>query len=372
MTLLAVACTDKSKESARSGSSASKLAVVGLSIQAANAPRPDEPLVAGETVRIGLTIERGTGPYHLRVESRRTEPAAGAGPRGETDAIHADTRVQGSAQGSRRAELALAVPLRKTALSGTHRLTATATDANGATAKATVTFTLVGNDAPVHPRSNQPPLLELLDVAGRARTSFVRGETVTLRAVVPGAKDLTVTVGGPDGAALTVATKLATSNGELRMPFPVPRLARPGHYTVTVSSEGQPLSARLRVDAEPFPRLAKLTVDDLKLYAGKDGRAPRTGILRLGEHLRVDARVGGGKTEVAASLILISQAGKKLLDVEFARVRVADPAPDARMLLSGSVLLPRQPPFAPGRHRIQVEVSEGDEVSMRTREVLLQ
>jgi len=79
----------------------------------------------------------------------------------------------------------------------------------------------------------------------------------------------------------------------------------------------------------------------------------------------VEARVGGARENPVAVLRLPGGA-----ETELARARVSAPAPDKRIFLRGTWRVPST--MSPGRTRLEIEVTDGEHVSTRYREVLIE
>jgi hypothetical protein len=267
--------------------------------------------------------------------------------------------------------MALGAWLHALAPSGVYRLRATVTDARGHSATAmSGDWTLIGNNARILPARSAPPFVEVVDVAGRRRESFVRGEAITIRATLPGQRAAEIALHGPDGVELARTRQPLSASGELSFSIPVPRLARSGaHGLDVIADDGTRLSETIMISSPPFAPAGKLVVDGLALRGGEDLRAPRAGLLERGELVSAEARVGGGRVAVTGKLKLHTTGGELVDQVELGRAEIAHPGPDGRVYIQGQWRVPAA--IAPGRYQLQVAVMEGDDVSLRYREVLI-
>lgn len=363
--LWGAACQSGSRQPA-----AAKLAVQDVSVDALGAPRGDDPLVAGEAVRVGLGVRGGTPPYAATLTAVRIGKPLGPD---EVNPLDTDLDPDPASQPSDALDMAFEARLHKAAPSGVYQLKVTITDSRGQTSMGmSRDFTLVGSDALTWPRKVEPPFVEILDAAGRRRRSFVRGERVVIHGRMPGAGQAGIELLGPDGALLARTTQPLSHTGELAFAVDVPRLATAGTHTVRVTSEGtkEALAEPLEVAGLPFPPAHRLVVDDLALYGGKDLRAPRAGLLERGETLLVETRVGGGRRRVSTRVRLATITGKVVADADLGHAEIARPTPGGRVYIQGTWQVPAQ--LAPGRYQLLIEALEGDDVSARYREVLVE
>lgn len=354
-------CTSPNRDADNDAPSVPAALHVGdVSIDALGAPRDDNPLIAGEDVRLGARIHGGTPPLALRLEAVLV--GARPGPVAPIDARHELT--------TGAAELALAAPLDMRATSGVYRLRATVTDARGQSATAeSGDFTLIGSDAETAPAPAPPPFIEVTDVAGRRRRSFVRGERVTVHAELPGESSARLTLRDPRGVVLATSEQRLTSGG-LRLPIDIPRLAQDGAHEVHVrGTRGTETRAALVVTGMPFAPATELVIDGMSLYGGKDQRARRAGLLTRGEPLTVEIRVGGVRVAASATLRIYTPAGALLSETALGRAELAHPEPRGRVYIQGAWRVP--PDITPGRYQLQAEAIENDHVTIRYREVLV-
>ncbi len=346
-------------------------------IDALSAPRDDNGLVAGEEVRIGLRIRGGKPPFSGEITAVRIARPLGEGeanPISVQFVPQADTsKMPGrGARSSDAIEMALRGQLHARAPSGVYQLRVTVSDAAGHQAtRNSRDWRLYGDDADTRPLLDSPPYAMVVDVANRRRKTFVRGENITIRAHLPGQKKATVSLHGPDGALLARTERQLSEAGELAMATAIPRLARVGKHLVKVAGEDIELSETIEVSGLPFAPTAQLLVDFMAFYGGDDLRARRGARFRRGEDIVVEARVGGGKAEVTLTLRLRSTKGGRVLSTaEIGRAKVARPSPGARIFVKGTWRVPDA--TAPGRYHLQVEATEGEHVSARYREILVE
>jgi hypothetical protein len=325
-------------------------------VDAARAPRDGGALIAGEAIRVGMRITGGAPPYRVSM----SEPAIRAEP------------AEVPAQSNTGVELAIGGVLSPDTSSGTHRLIVTVTDTAGATATTnSPAFDLIGEGAELEKRSGgvPPPYVEITDAASRRRKTFVRGETVTVTATLGRGVSGPVSLAfrAPDKTILTRAKRLKIRKGAVSVPINVPRLAIAGDYWLEFKAGYISVSVPLRVRGEPFAAVAKLTVDELLLRGGTDLRAARPGELTRGETLEIEARIGGAKRSVAATLRLRDNRGKLIEEVALGTSDVAAASASARVYVGGEWQVPASIPS--GRYQIEIEVTEQDDVSARFREV---
>jgi hypothetical protein len=158
--------------------------------------------------------------------------------------------------------------------------------------------------------------------------------------------------------------------GELSMPIDIPRLAQVGPHGCAIAADsGARLTAPIDIAGLAFAPAERLLVDALALYGGADKRAPRAGLLQRGEELAVEARVGGGRARVTGTIRLFTIAGEAVSESKLGPADVTQPSPQARVFLQGTWRVP--PDIAVGRYQLKVEVTEEDDVSERTREILV-
>lgn len=362
------------------------LQVVSLSIDAKHAPRGDAGLIAGEPVRIGIRIHGGEGPYTGRVTAsrvgRRTDDRSVA-------PIDASVRIDNTAADGTLA-IATLTTLATNALSGVYRLRAHMTDADGnQTVRHSAEWRLIGNDAALLPAPTGSTFVQFLDVAGRRRSAFVRGERVMVHVRVPSTSasastpvsDVAMEFRDPDGEMLAntriplppperSTTGDHAAARDLRFPLDVPRLARAGIHTLRFSvGDDPPLIGSLSIAGTPWVKATALVVEAMTIYGGTDRREIRTGRLRMGETLTLEARVGGALKRVALSVRLSGHLGVAD-NRSLGEATIARPHPSHRVFVEGTWQVPTA--LIPGRYQLQIQAIEEDNVSVRTREVIIQ
>lgn len=357
--------------------------VVEVSIEPARAPRDQNELIAGEPVRIGMRILGGKPPYRIAVKVVGQGNFAGH-PAPLDDSFELGPQDD-SAQGI---ETAVAGQLNAGALSGVYRLIVTLADAAGSTGRGqSGDVRIIGADAPLMPQSpgGIDPAVEVADIAGRQRQSFIRGEQVTVRARLPKAKTKIATADmvilAPDGAPLAHTRSLPVGeSGEVLVPLDIPRLLAPGTYGLAFrAGSGELATGALRVVGEPFPPAASVTVDRFAIYGGNDGRAVRTSTLRRGEKVTIEARVGGIRKRAALALRLHGRRGvvaeaelgqAEPLAIPGSGQAMSRPAPGGRVYILGTWRVPDN--LGPGPYQLEVEATEEQHVSTRIRQVILE
>lgn len=336
--------------------------IVELSIDAANRPRDGGPLIAGEEARVELRIHGGAPPYQITLRAR---PDGAGAP-----ALEAHTEVRPDEPNAGGVEVATRASIEPAAASGSYRLEVEVADRTGARAHAAPqSFSVIGAGAALLPAPEAVPFVDITDAGGRRRASFIRGEELSLHAQLaqPAPTKATVRVRDPAGELVGERNDLPVdADGNLSLSFPVPRLARAGTYEVEVTADSAPpLRGRLAVDGPAFPPATRLVVDDLHIRGGADGRSLRRGRLRRGETVLIEARVGGARNAPVAILRLPDGS-----ETEISSASVASPAPDKRIFLRGQWRVPGTMPA--GRSRLELEVTDGDDVSTRYRDVLIE
>jgi hypothetical protein len=152
----------------------------------------------------------------------------------------------------------------------------------------------------------------------------------------------------------------------------VPRLATSGTYGIEVDGDtGARARVAFEVIGQVFPPVSELAIDRLTIRGGGDGRAPRAGVIRRGERLAFEARIGGARGSITP--VLRARRGiwsTQLVwpDASPARTGTAFD-PSARFLVTGLWEVPMD--LSPGRLQLELEVTEGEHVSVIHREVLV-
>ena len=337
------------------------LAADQLHVDAAREPRDGGPLIAGEAIRVGMHLTGGVPPYRVSLS---------------VPAIQADP-AEVPTHNSVGVELAVGGVLSPDTASGTHRITVTITDTTGATARAdSAPFEVIGQGAALEPTpGGVPPFIVITDAASRRRTSFVRGETVNITATLGSGVGGTATFRfrAPSGTVLSKVARLEIRKGVVTVPLFVPRLALAGDYRVEIAAGYLSASVPLRVRGKPFAPAAALAIDSLTLRGGTDLRTPRAGVVQRGETLVIEARVGGAHHTVTATLRLRDNRGKLIAEQQLGTSNI-EAAPGARaatsrVFVGGEWQVPAS--VATGNYRIEIEVTEQDDVSARYREVLI-
>lgn len=370
------------------GVAIAELAVADVTVDAADEPRGDNALIAGEKVRIGLRITGGQPPYRgvIRAHKIGARPGdAGVSP------IDAEFRPNSQPDSqpkkppqkqpddqsgdadplSDAIEVGLHTVLNRQSLSGVYQLRATVTDSAGREATATSgDMQLIGNDADVLPDADQGPHIAIFDVAGRRRRTFVRGEAVTIQIRLPGAREALIKLIDPTGAPMAETSLPMTGDGVVQFPVAIPRLAQIGAHIVAARSRAGSLDATgtLEVTGRPWAPAGKLVIDAMAVYGGRDGRAPRAVILRRGEALEIEARIGGGRQRVELSVRLSGHLGV-VSEKDLGHATIERPSPMRRVFARGSWTVPTGIPV--GRYQLQLQAAEGKLVSMRAREVVI-
>lgn len=360
------------------------LAVSDLTIDAANEPRDGNGLIAGERARIGLRIAGGQPPYRGVIRSVRIGVMGDDSP----PPIDAEFQPQGGVDGQRSAgdqpddiEIGIHAVLARRSRSGVYQLRATVTDSGGRTATAVSgDVRIIGDDAPVLSPPGQARFVEVVDVAGRRRRSFVRGEPVTIRVALPGARDALIRLLDPSGRGLAETRLPVDAAGAVRFPLTVPRLAQLGAHQILVRgvASAEPGAATepaslatsgvLQVEGRAWAPAGKLQIDAMAVYGGRDGRAPRAVVLRRGESLTLEARIAGGQKRVSLSVRLSGRAGV-VSDEHLGETLIARPSAMTRVYARGTFTVPEK--IAIGRYQLQLQAEEGGLVSMRSREVVI-
>lgn len=326
-----------------------------VTVGPAIARRDSGVIIAGEKVRVGFRVRGGRPPYRVELLA---EPLKGE----LTLAPKKDTAFG--------VEAALQTVVDPRVASGTYPIPIRVRDANGAEVVDEVTVTVVGDSATERPLPDQAPWVTVVDIAGRQRGGFYRGEQVTILGDLGGmAGEATFTITEPDGTRLVSSAAALEKDEHFEMAMGIPRLARPGDYIVEVSHGKTVARGTLTVFGEPYPPMQKLTIDKLALWGGSDQRTDRKARLIRGETMLVEARFGGWKKQVRGRLRLRDDKGKEIVKTGLGAARPAAPHPDARALLAARWTVPAN--IERGRFTVEVELREGDHVSSITREVLI-
>lgn len=343
--MVSVACgSGGSSEALPAEATAPELVVSGLELDVAREPGDGRPLVAGEEIRLGLRVDGGRPPY--------TVATGGA-------LAAASVRLDVAES----AEAALAGRIDPATASGARQVAITVTDsagtrATGAIAAEVMAVEVVGTGEEI----------ELRDTAGRSRRRFHWGEALTVRARIERGSRARLRMWDERGRLIAGAADLAVAAGVLEVPIAIPRLAASGTYGIEVDSDA---GARARVVFEVvgqrFEPAAALAIDRLVVRGGTDGRAARSGVIRRGERLAIEARVGGAREQVRA--VLRARRGAQVIEVPLPTAHPARVEPTARVLVTGSWDVPKELP--PGRLQLEIEVTEGDDVSVIHRDVVV-
>lgn len=352
------------------------LTVTELTIDAAAQPRDGNGLIAGENARIGLRITGGQPPYRGVIRSQQIGAVSGAG---QVMLIDAEFQPDAPADGKQTSpdapsdaiEIGIRARLDRRALTGVYQVSATVTDATGREATTNSgDVSIIGDDAQVLPAPTRAPYVEVLDAAGRRRRSFVRGEPVAIRVKLPGADQALIALRDPSGILLAETTLPTTASGEVIFPLSVPRLAQLGAHEII--AQGQPRQGRatgaLEVQGRSWAPIVQLQIDAMAIYGGRDGQAPRAVILRRGEALVLEARIGGGQQRVGLSVRLSGHVGV-VSEADLGQTPVARPSAMTRIYARGPWTVPEKIPV--GRYQMQLQATEGDRVSVRSREVII-
>lgn len=343
--LTLLACSNRTTDDGPAPSAAPALEVSGLEIDVAREPGDGRPFVAGERVRLGLRVDGGRPPYTVATSGAVT-PAS----------IALDV--------AESAEAALAGHIDPSTVSGSREVVVEVTDSAGNRATASVAIEVL----PVQ-ITGAPASMELVDTAGRVRERFHWGEEVTVRARLAGGTRARLRLWDERGQQLGGAADLAVVGGAVEVPIAIPRLAASGTYGVEVDSEsGARVRAVFEVVGQSAAPVESLTVERLVLRGGTDGRATRAGVIRRGERLAIEARVGGAREQVRG-VVRARRGGSVVIESALPAVRPARIAPTARVLVTGSWDVPKDLP--PGRVQLEIEVTEGDLVSAIHRDVLV-
>ncbi len=354
------ACSDDPKSNApksppRPAPPSQPLALRDISVGPAIARRDSGVLIAGEKVRVGFRVRGGRPPYRVALTA---EPLKGA----LTLAPEAD-----SAFG---VEAAVQLDLDARVASGTYPIPIRVHDANGAEVVDEVTITVAGDSETDLPMPEHAPWVTVVDVAGRRRAGYYRGEQVAIRGDLgdsPG--EVLVTITEPGGALLASSPATLERGKPFEMRMGLPRLSRPGRYVIVVTQGKTVARSALTILGEPYPPMDKLAIDKLALWGGTDQRTDRKARLIRGETMLVEARFGGWKQEVRGRLHLRDANGKLVVKAGLGSARPDAPRPDARALLARRWTVPKA--IARGRYTVEVELQEGDDVSSTFREVLI-
>jgi len=334
------------------------LTVEILAFDSATAPRASRPFIAGEKVFIALSIRGGEGPFDAQIFTKSGDPRL------------ASSSTTFESEPSTETAAGLEFPLGAEVPSGDYVLAIRISDHNGLSAIAkSAPFAVLGSNAPQPPREDNALQLKIVDVAGRARPQFYQGEAIEVRATLPSAEDWAIAIVAEDDRQFVPKQHYKGGDTEIFLPLQVPRLARVGRYRVDIATRDGQASVPLNIVGTEFPAAEKPIVTALHLYGGPKQRIPQEGIFDRGVPVRVEAIVGGVSQRASARLRLRTSIGKQVDLLEFPRIEPADTAPTARSLIS-SFWTP-SPTLTAGRHTLEIEVQEADNVSTIFREILI-
>jgi hypothetical protein len=254
--------------------------------------------------------------------------------------------------------------------SGSFRLLLRASDNEGVGASvSSEPFQVVGSDAPLASPVESAASLQVVDVAGRRRARFYQGEKIHIRARVPPGESVAVTILAEDERPFMPTRNYQPKEDRIDLPLQIPRLARVGIYRVMLATGSSESSAPIEVTGKSFAPVRTPVLEELRLLGGKDFRVDRKGALLRGEALRIETRVGGIRQRARAQLRLRSRAGQVVARAELGEIVPSDPHPAARSMLSATWT--PEASLLRGRHNLEVEITEGDEVATVYREIVL-
>jgi hypothetical protein len=348
-------CKGKGEPETKTGP---KLHLEILSLDTSAAPRDGRPFIAGEDARITLKVEGGQPPYDLQLATSLGMPTL----------VNASTRVETTI--AEAIEVAMDLRLSSEVPSGSYGLLLRVTDQQGIGASVrSEPFEVKGNDTAQSPLDLSPLQFQILDIAGRRRDSFYQGEAIRLQARVEVGAQVSVAILAEDERAFMPMQRYEATSPIFVLDLRIPRLARIGSYRVQVSDAKSETSVPLRVIGTKFKDAKTPVLEELSLFGGKDQRVPRRASLLRAEPLRIEARVGGIKSRAQSSLRLRTRTGQVVARAELGEIVPSDLHPAARTLLSAA-WTPRAT-LSRGRHTLEIEVIEGDELATIYREVVL-
>ena len=341
--------------------------IESLYVDAARAPRDSEPLIAGEPVRIETTIINGTGPFTLWVRSTRRDIQLGSAPPDEPPAIDARTTARSTTGNS--VTIALSAESSPRSPSGLHQVVLTVADTANRRATRAVNVTFIGADAPRRPPAMPNQRVKIMDVAHRERIEFVRGEQILVQAdelaVNQPAQLVIFEPRGPIVASLTLTPRTASVEHH----FDIPRLAHPGNYRVRLNDKSRTLEGEFRVRGARYKPVTTPVIDNVSLWGGTDRRSPRIQALQRGEHLLIEARVGGVQ-DTARATVRLKTRTRVVHESVLAKGSPAIAGPETRFFLAGPWRVPTT--ILPGNYTLKVEVEETDNVASRLRELRIE
>jgi hypothetical protein len=342
-------------------SSTLQLEILALNTEAT--PGNERPFIAGEEARLTLKVQGGQPPYDLQLATAAGAPTlANAATRVEADPAKASP--------SEAMEVGMDLRLASEVPTGTYALLLRVTDHEGVGASVrSDPFEVIGVDAPVVSPAESKAQLKVVDVAGRARASFYQGEGIHIRALVNAGEEVAVGILASDDRPFMPVRKYTAAQAQFNLSLRIPRLARPGDYRIQFATKTAEASVPLRVIGATFGRAKTPVLEELLLLGGKDFRVPRRATLRRGEEIRIEARVGGIYKQSKALLRLRTRAGQVVAHAELGDILPSDPHPAARSMLTAT-WTPAET-LSRGRHVLEIEISEGDDLATLYREVVL-
>jgi hypothetical protein len=353
------------------------LAVDELVVDAQIMPRDGRPLIAGERVRLQLSVRGGQPPYQLGVRAHRADD-----PTGRTLGDLRPVELDGA--DGRPMELALAMTTSPDAISSDYQFALTLTDqAKNEVSLVSEPVEVVGSDA-APGVAEVDSRVTIVDAGGRQRKSFYRGEQITLRARLPDDAEVKIVLGDPLGNPFMEQVH-KPDNGIVILPLGIPRTARLGTYAIAILSNKSADHGKLYdssgakgafvVAGQPYEPLAKLTIATLTIYGGEDKRTVRAARLPLGETVRLEVLMGGSKGETVTTKGYVRDAtGKTVASIEFPPLVIQNADPRVRAFVDATWQVPAELP--PGSYSLQIDASEHQidgpaPVSTRYRQLVL-
>ncbi len=337
----------------------SDLHVEILSWDTSFAVRDDRPFIAGEQARMTLKVEGGVPPYDLQLATSLGEPTLANG----------STRIESTTAGA--SEVAMDLKLASEVPSGSYGLVLRVSDSEGVAASVlSEPFEVIGKDAPEASLDLGRAHLQIVDVAGRRRASFYQGEQIQIRALAASGTRVMVGIFASDDRPFMPMQEYEVKETHFELSLQIPSMARVGEYRVHFAGPDLQASAALHVTGVRFSPARTPVLEKLALRGGPDFRVPRGAVLKRGEALRIEARVGGIQQQAKAILRLRSRTGQVVSHAELGALVPNDPHPAARLLL-GAEWTPG-PDLPSGRHVLEIEISEADELATLYREIVLQ
>ena len=348
-------------------SSSSALSITEVWLDAANSPRGDYPLIAGEPILFGFRIRGGEPPYKVNVHSQHTQKDSTPAP------LHAQLTVEPENADSKGLEVGAAGAIESLSISGAYSVEVSATDANNKEAKSTpIKFSVVGVNEQFSLKrgANNKKSIHVVDAMEKRRTAYFPGERIQVRAFnIPTAKtSATLTIEKSKKKVLKRESLTDHGNG-LRIPIDLPRELRGGIYIATIRfSRGRRqefVSTEFEIKTPPPETTKKMRARSMSILGGAKLRAPRGAILRRKEQLVAETEVLDARTAPSGQMVIRRPDRGEILRKDLTLSNWNSSF--ARVFLKTDFSIPENAPK--GKAIIEIRITEGRNISSLFREI---